>query len=218
VKAHLALALVSVWHCAAAVGAGGVTIIEREGQYRVTTDVYTARLDERGCLQSLVVDGTEFLCPATPYTWRGEDVVWPGTACGMSQGGGWPLLLRAPARVKARTATGFVVEAAGWSLTYTFGPDTIDFHFRGLLPAEVQRLGQLCLSLSPQIQRVCEPRKHGEIPWPEVRGGYGGNIALLNAKGCGLIGQRARRAERAARAMGGRLREVMLQGSEAGLH
>ena len=191
-KAHLVLALVPVWHCAAAAGAGGVTIVEREGPYRVTTDVYTARIDERGCLQSLVVCGTEFLCPATRYTWRGQEVVWPGTACGMSLGGGRPFRLHAPARVKAHTATSIVVEAEGWSLTYTFGPDTIDFRFQGLLPAEVQRLGQLCLNLSPQIERVCEPRKHGEIPWPEVRGGYGGHIAVLDAKGCGLVGQRAR--------------------------
>ena len=78
--------------------AGEVAITQEKGQFRVATDAYTATLDQRGCLQSLAVGGTEFLCPATQYTWRGQDVVWPGTACGMSQGGGRPLLLHAPVR------------------------------------------------------------------------------------------------------------------------
>ena len=30
---------------------------------------------------------------------RGKTTVWPGTACGMSQGGGWPLRLYAPVKV-----------------------------------------------------------------------------------------------------------------------
>ena len=177
----------------AAIGNSGgeVALAEHDGKYHVTADVYSAQIDAQGSLQSLVIGGTEFLCPRTEYTWRGETVVWPGTACGMSQGGGWPLRLYGPAEVERSGKSSIVARGDGWSLTYTFEPDTVAFRFQGFLPTTHPKYSSLCLSLADTIQRACEPNKHGEIPWPDPQGGYDGNIALLDAQGRGLIAERS---------------------------
>jgi len=166
---------------------------DQKSCYVIHTDVYTATIDSSGALSSLVIEGSEFIAPPTPILTN--KVLRPATGLFAlpTIGGFHPAGLTG---VRAQHDNVINCQGAGWTLDYTFSPDTIDFTYEGApeggrgftsgYPA-----ADLMLSLAHDLDRACDPENQGELGWPVQRKFEPGNYALLAKNGAGFVAENA---------------------------
>jgi len=172
------------------------TIEAQENQFVVKTDIYTAVIDKRAVLTSLVIGGTEFLAKPTETTDpSGKRSLAPALfACPFGQ---WWNRHSQPT-VTSHAGNMLRAEGSGWKLDYTFTADAIEVSFEGVpeggrgfrsgYPSD-----ELVISLSPDLARAADPESQGELGWPAVRKHEPGNFVILAKNGAGLVAERAAR-------------------------
>lgn len=173
---------------ALALASFAVKIEQVDDQFAVTGDNYTAKVTADGALASLVINGVEFMGPESKVNWNGKTRQAPGVyAAPMNQ---WylPYLLPGGAVVRDNTIR---AEGNGWWIQYAFGPDYLDITYHGAPEGgRGFRAGyppaELCLSLSPELDRACDPENQGELGWPVNRPHEPGNYTILAKNGAGF--------------------------------
>ncbi|MHB9131001.1 MAG: acetylxylan esterase [Armatimonadota bacterium] len=169
----------------------GVTVQRVEDGYTAVTDVYRAKVNNDGGLASLVINGVEFMAPATGIKVGDNTRTVTGLyACPMNN---WQLPYNMPG-IQEQRENVIRGEGHGWKLEYTFLPETIEITYFGApdggrafhagYPA-----AELVLSLSHDLERACDPEAQGELGWPVVRNHEPGNYAILAKNGAGLIAE-----------------------------
>ena len=176
-----------VGRCAEA--AVGVQVQRVADGYAVATDVYRAKLNDDGALVSLLIGEVEFMAPVTEIRWGTEKRSIGGLfACPMNQ---WykPYNMPGMREMRENVVRG---EGHGWSLQYTFLPDTIEITYAGAPDGGRSfRAGyppaELALSLAHDLDRACDPQAQGELGWPVARNHEPGTFAILAKNGAGFI-------------------------------
>lgn len=183
-------------------GETGVRLMGQDQQVVVQSGLYTAKVNMNGALSSLVIEGVEFIAPPIETVCAGKRQLLIGLfACPQGQ---W-FNASDPAPVREQTGNVVRCEGNGWKLTYTFGPDTIDLEYEGTPTGAVAPPGpaaprgfkagyppaELMISLSPDLDRACDPGNQGELGWPVNRQHEPGTFAVLAKNGAGFIAEGA---------------------------
>jgi len=194
--ASLAFA-VAIASCAVSSAAAPAVRIEaNDGGYVATTDVYTARVDSKAVLTSLVIGGVEFIAP--PAQTQDEDgTKAPAPGLFASPIGKW-YHRHAPPQIRGVRENVLEADGAGWKLSYSFHADAIELAFDGTpeggrgftsgYPSD-----DLAISLAHDLDRACDPDNQGELGWPVKRKHEPGNYVVLAKNGAGFVAEGAAR-------------------------
>lgn len=167
--------------------------------YSISTDLYTAQVENSGSLSSLKIGGREFLAP--PVETNQKLRITGVHASPFIQG---QLPYKLPPLQTQRDQT-IHCEGNGWILDYSFFPDAIEFAFSGTPQGELptEHTGkpfkagpgvypaELVLSLAYDLQRAADPDTQGELGWPVNRKHEPGNFVVLDSNGAGFVAEKA---------------------------
>ncbi len=170
-------------------GAEPVTISPAHDGFSIESSSYTASVDGRGSLSSLVVSGNEFIQERVVFKVGDEEREAGGLfVCPFNQ---WyaPFAMAGTPVVEGNTIT---VANAEWRLVYRFLDEVIEFEFSGSPGGDRSFTGgyppaEPVISLRGDLARACNPAEEGDIGWPVTRSHEPGDYAILAADGASVV-------------------------------